>query len=290
MALYFLPQRVARRAGSAPGGVGAGGQERVDGGEAEALGGGVQGRAPVLIGRVDLGPQLQQQADLVLAGPAGALVKGAPAVVVGGVDVLAALHEPADELVGAGRDVQGRGPAARFAGADLAVGQLGEGLLDPALLHERAQVLGQGRAQTGHGRLPPVRVRVRTAGRPRRNGTRVEPVSARPRCPADPVRSSGWPPWSPPNRRPSFRGLAAAPFVQIRHKGPDRTGAPEENRGYSALSFAADPVADRLCGRFGHAPAPDRPRSPTRTIPRPPIPVTAPIRAREPSLPARKAQ
>lgn len=146
MALYFLYQRVARREGSAPAV-----RNASTAGGAEALGGDVQGRAPVLVGCVDLRPQLQQQADLVLVGPAGAFVKGAPAVVVGGVDVLAALHEPADEFVGAGCDVQGRGPAA-LAGADLAVGQFGEGLFDPALLHERAQVLGQGRAQAGHGR------------------------------------------------------------------------------------------------------------------------------------------
>ena len=34
--------------------------------------------------------------------------------------------------------------------------------------------------------------------------------------------------------------------------------------------LAADPAAGRLCNRFGHAPAPDSPRSPTRTTSRPP--------------------
>ena len=48
--------------------------------------------------------------------------------------------------------------------------------------------------------------------------------------------------------------------------------------------------AGRICNRFAQPPDPDRPRSPTRTTPRPPIPITAPIRAQEPPFPARKAQ
>ena len=67
-------------------------------------------------------------------------------------------------------------------------------------------------------------------------------------------------------------GPVVAPVVQICCKGPDRAGASEENRWYSALSSAVDPAAGRLCGRFGHTPAPDRPRSPTRTTPRPAFP------------------
>ena len=67
-------------------------------------------------------------------------------------------------------------------------------------------------------------------------------------------------------------GSAVVQVVQICHKGPDCVGAPEKNRWYSALSSAADPAVGRLCGRFGHTPAPDRPRSPTRTTPRPAFP------------------
>ena len=59
---------------------------------------------------------------------------------------------------------------------------------------------------------------------------------------------------------------------------------------YFALLLAADPAAGRLCNRFGHAPAPDRPRSPTRTTSRPPGLAIMTIRARGPPLPARKAQ
>ena len=96
----------------------------------------------------------------------------------------------------------------------------------------------------------------------------------------------------PPDRSwrpPSSQGLAAAPVVQICHKGPDRAGASEENRWYCALLLAADPGPGRLCGRSGHDSAPDRPRSPTRTTSRPPAPVTAPIRTHGPSYPMRKA-
>ena len=53
-------------------------------------------------------------------------------------------------------------------------------------------------------------------------------------------------------------------FVQICCKGPDRAGAREENRWYSAVLLAADPGPGRLCNRFGQLPAPSRPRSPTR--------------------------
>ena len=45
----------------------------------------------------------------------------------------------------------------------------------------------------------------------------------------------------------------------------------------------------RLCGRFGHAPAPDRPRSPIRITPPPSTRVIMTIRARGSPLPARKA-
>ena len=70
-----------------------------------------------------------------------------------------------------------------------------------------------------------------------------------------------------PRRGPRCR------VVQICCKGPDRAGAPEENRWYCALLLAAVPVAERLCNRFGHAPAPDCPRSPTRIsqTARPPV-------------------
>ena len=53
-------------------------------------------------------------------------------------------------------------------------------------------------------------------------------------------------------------------FVQICCKGPDRAGAHEENRWYSAVLLPTDPVAGRLCNRFGQLPVPSRPRSPTR--------------------------
>ena len=94
-------------------------------------------------------------------------------------------------------------------------------------------------------------------------------------------RRRGLPPWSPSDPRRPSRGSAAAPVVRICCKGPDRAGAPEDNRWYSALLLAADPGPERLCNRFGHAPAPDRPRSPTRTI------MTTP--ATSPPLPVRKA-
>ena len=53
-------------------------------------------------------------------------------------------------------------------------------------------------------------------------------------------------------------------FVQICCKGPDRAGAREENRWYSAVLLPADPGPGRLCNRFGQLPVPSRPRSPTR--------------------------
>ena len=53
-------------------------------------------------------------------------------------------------------------------------------------------------------------------------------------------------------------------FVQICCKGPDRAGAREENRWYSAVLLPADPGPGRLCNRFGQPSAPSRPRSPTR--------------------------
>ena len=52
----------------------------------------------------------------------------------------------------------------------------------------------------------------------------------------------------------------------------------------------ADPAAERLCSRSGHAPAPSRPRSSARTTLYPPIPITAPIRTHGPSRPTRKAR
>lgn len=226
MALYFLYQRVARREGSAPAV-----RNASTAGGAEALGGDVQGRAPVLVGCVDLRPQLQQQADLVLVGPAGALVKGAPAVVVGGVDVLAALHEPADEFVGAGCDVQGRGPAA-LAGADLAVGQFGEGLFDPALSMSARKFWGRVVLRPAMGVPPPVRVRVRAARRPRRHGTRA--VRARP-------RASG--------TVPAGAGSAV---------GSTRTTADigEASAGVGAVAPADDgsPSVTGLCARFASRP------------------------------------
>ena len=79
---------------------------------------------------------------------------------------------------------------------------------------------------------------------------------------------------------------AAAPFVQICCKGPDRAGAGEKKRWYSAISFAADPGPGRLCNRFGHAPAPERPRSPTRTasVPPPAFRAIMPLRAPDPAV------
>ena len=61
-----------------------------------------------------------------------------------------------------------------------------------------------------------------------------------------------------PRRGPRHR------VVQICCKGPDPVEVPEANRWYSALLLAADPGPGRLCNRFGHAPAPDCPRSPIR--------------------------
>ena len=69
----------------------------------------------------------------------------------------------------------------------------------------------------------------------------------------------------PSGGRPSARGPGGA-VVQICCKGPDRAGAPEENRWYSALLLVVDPAAGRLCNRFGHALAPDRLKSPTHPI------------------------
>ena len=68
---------------------------------------------------------------------------------------------------------------------------------------------------------------------------------------------------TPPGER--SRGPSAALFVQICCKGPHRAGTREKNRWYSAVLLPVDPVAERLCNRFGQPPAPDRPRSPTRT-------------------------
>ena len=83
-------------------------------------------------------------------------------------------------------------------------------------------------------------------------------------------RSSGRPPRPPPGpRTPSPTGPRQR-IVQICHKGPDRAGAREKKRLYSALFFAANPGPERLCGRFGHTPAPSRHRSPTRPTQAPP--------------------
>ena len=83
---------------------------------------------------------------------------------------------------------------------------------------------------------------------------------------------------------------AAALFVQICCKGPDRAGALEENRWYSAILLAADPGPERLCGRFGHASARVRPRSPTRTTARPLIRTIMTIPTRGPPSSTRGAR
>ena len=83
---------------------------------------------------------------------------------------------------------------------------------------------------------------------------------------------------------------AAALFVQICCKGPDRTGALEEKRWYSALSSAADPGPERLCNRFGHTPARVHPRSPTRTTARPLIRTIMTIPTRGPPSSTRGAR
>ena len=66
------------------------------------------------------------------------------------------------------------------------------------------------------------------------------------------------------------RGARAAPFVQICCKGTPRRDRPREkarNINDSSRALRLDPG---LCNRFGHDPAPDRPRSPTRTTATPP--------------------
>ena len=66
------------------------------------------------------------------------------------------------------------------------------------------------------------------------------------------------------------RGARAAPFVQICCKGAPRRDRPREkarNINDSSHALRLDPG---LCNRFGHDPAPGRPRSPTRTTATPP--------------------
>ena len=98
--------------------------------------------------------------------------------------------------------------------------------------------------------------------------------------PASRSERSSWSPSEP----------AAALFVQICCKGPDRTGALEEKRWYSAILLAADPGPERLCNRFGHAPARVRPRSPTRTTARPLIRTIMTIPTRGPPSSTRGAR
>ena len=92
-------------------------------------------------------------------------------------------------------------------------------------------------------------------------------------------RRRGLPPWSPSDPRRPSRGSAAALVVRICCKGPDPAEAREGNRWYSALLLAADPSPGRLCNRFGHTPALNRHRSPTRTTLRPPARATTTIPA-----------
>ena len=66
--------------------------------------------------------------------------------------------------------------------------------------------------------------------------------------------------------------------------GPSSYRPPEMTQDIPRITFP-----ERLCNRFGHAPAPDRPRSPTRTTPHPPSRAITPIPTGPGNLLARRA-